>query len=99
MGNNISQMAKISPLRKKFDELPKNITLKDVILPNLKKYDITQSTFYRDLESNPNSIPNERLQVYAGLLDCDVSDLMEGYTKIKVRPIVKKSLTKKVGLK
>lgn len=91
-------MAKTTPLKSKFDNLPKNISLKNEIVPLLNKYDITQSTFYRDMEATPSSIPHARLQVYASLLDCEVSDLIDSFVKIK--PLVKrKSIGQKVGLK
>jgi hypothetical protein len=90
-------MRKITPLQEKFAALPKGISFEKEIEPVLKKHDISISTFYRDLKNDPKNIEHFRLQVYAALFDCDVSDLIDSYVKIK--PIIRKNLSKKSGLK
>lgn len=90
-------MRKITPLQEKFRALPKNKTVEKAIEPILIKHDISVATFYRDLKTDPKNIPTGRLQVYAALFNCDVADLIDSFVKIK--PIVKKDLVKKSGLK
>lgn len=88
-----------SPLQEKFNALPRSTHFENDVLPILEKHGISKNTFYRDQKSKGSSIPHERLQVYAALLDCDVSDLIDTYVK-GVKPIVKKSsIGKRVGLK
>lgn len=91
----VAKMAKTTPLQIQYDSLTKAEAAE--FLKSLEQYTITESTFYRDLKANSNSIPHIRLQTYAGLLNCEVADLIDHF--VKVKPIVKKSLTKKVGLK
>lgn len=88
-------MLKTTPLQTRYNSLTKSETTD--FLKSLEQYEITRHTFYRDLKANSNSIPHKRLQIYAGLLNCDVSELIDHF--VKVKSIVKKSLTKKVGLK
>lgn len=90
-------MRKITPLKEKFDALPRTTTVEKHIEPILKKHDIGIATFYRDLKTDGKNIPHFRLQVYAALLNCDVAELIDSFVKIK--PIVNKSLIKKSGLK
>ena len=87
-------MRKITRLKEKLDALPKSLSSAKVILPLLEKYGIGSATFYRDLKAQ--SIPSDRLQVYAGILGCDVDDLLNSYSKIT--PLTKSKLAKKVGL-
>lgn len=89
-------MAKNNPLKDRYQSLTK--AQSTTLIKSLERYEISDRTFYRDLKANSNSIPHQRLQIYAGLLDCEVSDLIDHF--VKVKPIVsKKFSTKKVGLK
>ena len=80
-------------------ELPARITMKE-ITKELQPHKITYDTFNRDRKieaTESTSIPSDRLQVYAGLFGCTIDDLIN--TKKKVKPIVKNTLTKKLGIK
>lgn len=89
----------ITPLQRKFQELPRSVNFKQHILPELEKADISERTFARDRKTSGNSIPHSRLQVYAALFECEVADLIDNYTKPRVKPLVRKSIGAKVGLK
>ena len=94
----MAKQQQTTPLRTKYEALPKSIVFETDILPLLQKADITKDTFYRDMKVKGNTIPHMRLQVYAGLFDCDVNDLIDSF--VKVKPIIKrKSMAKAVGLK
>lgn len=80
-------MAKITPLEQKFKALPRAVTFKDNVLPALLKAGISESTFHRDRRAKPESIPYERLLIYAGFFDCDVADLVEATVKLKPKSI------------
>jgi hypothetical protein len=89
-----------TPLQTKYQQLPKSVVLKKDILPDLEKVGISARTFDRDRNSNPNNIPHGRLAVYAALFNCDVSELIDGFSKIKTpKPILGGSLAKKAGLR
>lgn len=94
-----TKMAKTSktPLEKKIDEvLPRSISLQD-LKPTLDLAGITMRTFERDRKNQkPQTIPLDRLKVYAQMLGCEVDDLIVTYTKVK--SILKSSLAKKVGI-
>lgn len=91
----VAKMAKTTPLQTRYNSLTKGETTD--FLKSLEQYEITRHTFYRDLKSNSNSIPHKRLQTYAGMLGCDVTELIDHF--VKVKPIVKKSTLLKAGLK
>lgn len=81
------------------DELPARIKMAQ-IADLIKPYKITYATFNRDRQiesTDSTSIPSDRLQVYAGLFGCTIDDLIN--TKKKVKPIVKNTLTKRLGIK
>ena len=85
-----------TPLATRFGQLPRDVKY----LPAIIKAGISERTFHYDKKRNPNSIPHERLEIYAGLLDCAIDDLINSYSKLKVNPIIKRpSLAKSVGLK
>lgn len=90
--------SKITPLEQIWQERPNKITFEQ-IEKLFEKADISfsRSTFERDRKANPGNIPHQRLQVYAGAFDCEVSDLIERF--VKVRPIVKTTLARKAGIK
>jgi hypothetical protein len=92
------QTGKRTPLKIKYDNLPRHIVFEKDVLPLLEKASITRDTFYRDMKINGSAIPHIRLQVYAGLFDCSIDELIDSY--VKVKPIIKRpSIAKKVGLK
>lgn len=81
-------------------ELPSRITINDICDQLRKDHGITYDTFNRDRKikaTDVKSIPSDRLQVYAGLFDCSIEDLIN--TKKKVKPIIKSSLAKRLGIK
>lgn len=86
-----------TPIEKKIDELlPRSISLQD-LKPILEKGHITMRTFERDRKNpKPQTIPLDRLKVYAQILGCEVDDLITDYTKVK--SIMKSSIGKKVGM-
>lgn len=91
-----------TPLRKKIEELPKSVSIKNDVEPVLDRANISMRTFQRDQHRNPDRIPHSRLLVYAGLLNCEVDDLINSYTRVKplVKPARKKvSLLSKAGVK
>lgn len=86
-----------TPLEIKFSELPISIGRKG-FLAELGKAGISERTWIRDREAPSNSIPVWRMQVYAALFECDLSELIDTY--VKVKPLIKRpSLVKKLGLK
>jgi hypothetical protein len=92
--------AKTTPLQEKFQGLPKYITFEKDIQPALCKagYEISERTFQRHREKDPNTIPTGILKIYAQLFNCTVDDLLNKYTKVS--PIIKqKSIGKRNGLK
>jgi len=97
--NQHTQMAKLKyNIQAHLDELPARVKISD-IAAMLATYKISYDTFARDkkiLATDRTSIPSDRLQVYAGLFDCSIEDLIN--TKKKVKPIVKKSLAKRLGI-
>jgi len=82
------------------DQLPKLIKTSDII-GSLKDNGVSYNTYNRDKKisvKDAMSIPHDRLQIYAGLFNCDVNDLINNI--IKTKPIVNaKNLTKKLGIK
>lgn len=82
-------------------ELPTRITISDICDRLRAEYDITYDTFNRDRKIELNSktsIPSDRLQVYAGLFDCTIDELINNRKKIK--PLIKvSSVTKRLGIK
>jgi hypothetical protein len=88
----------ITALEQKFGELPRSISFEKHIRPILQKAGISARTFHRDLKKPGNTIPPKRLQVYASLFDCNVSDFIEKPSH-KINPLVKRSIGEKVGLK
>ncbi len=92
--NTANKMAKDTKtqLEIRFKKLPRDVNYIDAII----KAGISERTFHYDKKRDPNSIPFERLNVYAGLLDCQVDDLINTYSKVK--PIMNRKRTK-VGLK
>lgn len=88
-------MAKITPLEQKVQALPRAVVFAHHILPVLQEAGISESTFNRDRRARPESIPYKRLQVYAGLFDCDVADLVEATAKVKAKG---KSIAVRAGL-
>lgn len=97
---NMSQ-TKITPLESKYLNLPKYIKFSSDILPELEKATppIARRTFERDLKADPNTIPTGRLKVYSQIFACSIDDLLNGYSKIKVKAVVKTSIVKKSGLR
>lgn len=89
-------MKKTTPLKDKFDALPRFVT-REHVLSKVKKQGISEATFYRDLKTDGKQIPTWRMQVYAGLLNCDFEELLNSYAKPK--PIVKTNLAKRAGIK
>ena len=85
---------KITPLQEKFDALSK---IDSAIFLKRVQDHFGIATFYRDLKKSAKNIEHFRLQVYAALLDCEVDDLLDSFVKIK--PIVRKNLSRKSGLK
>jgi len=71
-----------TPLRKKIEALPKSVSVKNDIEPVLERAQISTRTFQRDQNRNPQTIPHSRLLVYAGLLGCEVDDLLTSYTRV-----------------
>lgn len=93
---------KITPLRLAYDALPKSINFGKVILPQLIDNGISRDMFFRDLKAVGQNVPYKRLAIYAALFDTTVADLGgDVYQKAikKVKPIIRKSFAKKVGLK
>lgn len=90
---------KTNTLAEKFNAmLPSGLRIKTKdLLELLASYNIDRSQYYRDLKASPENIPNKRLQVYAGLLNCEVAELIDSFMKVK--PLVKKSLGSKVSMK
>jgi hypothetical protein len=89
-------MKKSTPLKDKFDALPRSVT-REQVLSEVKKEGISEATYYRDLKTDGNQIPTWRMRVYAGLLNCDLEELLNSY--VKPKPIVKTNLAKRAGIK
>ena len=70
----MANLRKIS-LTYRFLRLPGFLDFDLVIKPELDKAGISEDTFELDCQSDPVSIPPERLQVYANILNCEVEDL------------------------
>jgi hypothetical protein len=73
-------------INKLIDELPRSMTIGAIEKILKKEHGISRDTFYRDRFKtiNENSIPSERLDVYAALFNVPVSDL-KNYT-VKAKP-------------
>lgn len=68
--------------------LPRSVSIGDFEKILEKKHGISRATFYADrriLLTDEQSIPEDRLQVYAGLFDVSMDDLIN--KKIKVKSI------------
>jgi hypothetical protein len=86
--------------------LPRHITIGSIERLLADEHGISRDTFYRDRNVAPDddfSIPTERLDIYAGLLNI-TPDELKNY-EIKVKPLVDrklsdfdKSILKKTGL-
>lgn len=86
----------ITPLARKFNALP--YPDRKSVLAGLQQNSIIRSTFYRDLKTSPGNIPSGRLQTYAALLNCEVGDLMDDFSK-GIKPAVgRKSVGASLGL-
>lgn len=93
-------MAQLSPLEIKYKALPRSVNFENDVLPTLEKHGISRATFFRDVKAKAETIPTLRLNVYSQLFDCSIDELMQGYTKVKIKPIIKRpSIAKQIGLK
>lgn len=80
--------------------LPREVAISDII-DILHKEGISQDSFYRDRNitlGSDQSIPSDRLFIYADLFECSVSDLLAANRKpvdsIRVRLLKKSSPVK-----
>ncbi len=84
--------------------LPRAISIKAFHDILRSQHNITRDAFYRDRNiewGSDNSIPSDRLEVYAGLFGVTVDDL-KNYDVPKIKPLAErkiKPLSKKLGLK
>lgn len=105
MQNTRQKMKYKYTLNDQINSLPREIKISD-ILKILEKEGISQDSFYRDRnirQGSDQSIPTDRLFIYADLFDCDVHDLFPRNKRTSIRTrlarVAEKYSVKRTGLK